>query len=228
LEVLSVLALVRHGQSAWNLENRFTGWVDVPLTDKGVIEAQNAGKILKSKGFQFDVCYTSVLKRAVRTSWILLEEMDQMWIPQFKSWRLNERHYGGLQGLNKTETAQKYGDEQVKIWRRSYDIPPPVGGDGADMKNDRRYKGLTLPSGESLKNTVDRVVPYWTSDIAKHVANNENVLIVAHGNSLRGLIKHLTGMTNDEIVQFEFETGVPLICEIDSSLKLKSYNFLKG
>lgn len=202
--------------------------MDVPLTDKGVLEAQNAGKILKSNGFQFDVCYTSVLKRAIRTSWILLEEMDQLWIPQFKSWRLNERHYGGLQGLNKTETAQKYGEEQVKIWRRSYDIPPPQGGDGEDMKNDRRYKGLTIPQGESLKNTVDRVVPYWTSDIQSRVANNENVLIVAHGNSLRGLIKHLTGMSNDDIVQFEFETGVPLICDIDASLKLKSYKFLKG
>ncbi len=223
-----MLTLVRHGQSAWNLENRFTGWVDVSLTDKGVQEAQNAGKILKSNGLQFDVCYTSVLKRAIRTSWIILEEMDQMWIPQYKSWRLNERHYGGLQGLNKTETAEKYGEEQVKIWRRSYDIPPPQGGDASEMKNDRRYKDIVIPPGESLKNTVDRVVPYWTSDIASRIANKENVLIVAHGNSLRGLVKHLTGMTDSEIVQFEFETGVPLVCDMDSSGKLKSYKFLKG
>lgn len=222
-----MLALVRHGQSAWNLENRFTGWVDVPLSEKGMSEAVQAGKILKAHNFEFDVCFTSVLKRAIRTSWIMLEEMDQLWLPQYKSWRLNERHYGGLQGLNKSETAAKYGDEQVKIWRRSYDIPPPKGGDDAEMTNDRRYKGISIPPGESLKNTVDRVVPYWKSDIEPCIAKGENVLIVAHGNSLRGLIKHLTGMLDTEIVQFEFETGVPLLCDIDQNSKLKSYTFLK-
>lgn len=222
-----MLALVRHGQSAWNLENRFTGWVDVALTDKGIAEAVNAGRTLKENGFQFDVCFTSVLKRAIRTSWIILDEMDQQWLPQYKSWRLNERHYGGLQGLNKKETAEKYGDEQVKIWRRSYDTPPPQGVDES-LKGDRRYAGLTLPQGESLKNTVDRVVPYWTSDIEPRVAKGENVLVVAHGNSLRGLVKHLTGMSNTEIVEFEFETGVPLLCDIGVDSKLKSYKFLKS
>lgn len=222
-----MLALVRHGQSAWNLENRFTGWVDVSLTEKGIDEAKNAGRSLKEAGFQFDVCFTSVLKRAIRTSWILLEEMDQMWLPQYKSWRLNERHYGALQGLNKAETAAKYGDDQVKIWRRSYDTPPPAGGDSQDMSSDRRYKGVAIPQGESLKLTVERVVPYWTSDIEPRVRKGENVLVVAHGNSLRGLIKHLTGMSDSEIVQFEFETGVPLLCDIGADSKLKSYKFLK-
>jgi 2,3-bisphosphoglycerate-dependent phosphoglycerate mutase len=223
-----VLALVRHGQSAWNLENRFTGWVDVALTEKGEREAQSAGAILKKNKFIFDVCYTSVLKRAIRTSWIMLEEMDQMWLPQFKSWRLNERHYGGLQGLNKTETAQKYGDEQVKIWRRSYDIPPPVGGDNEILTQDQRYAGVTLPQGESLKNTVERVVPYWESDIAPRVQAGENILVVAHGNSLRGLIKHLSHMSDEDIVKFEFETGVPLICDVDTNGVLKKYEFLKS
>lgn len=222
-----MLALVRHGQSEWNLENRFTGWVDVALTDKGVTEAQAAGKLLKAKGYEFDVCYTSVLKRAIRTSWIVLEQMDQMWIPQYKSWRLNERHYGALQGLNKTETAQKYGDEQVKVWRRSYDTPPPAPEATSPLMADRRYSGVTIPPGESLKNTIDRVLPYWSSDIEPRVKKGENILIVAHGNSLRGLVKHLTGMSDSEIVQFEFETGVPLICEMDASAKLTKYQFIK-
>lgn len=222
-----MLALVRHGQSAWNLENRFTGWVDVPLTEKGIAEAQTAGQLLNSKGYNFDVCFTSVLKRAVRTSWIVLDEMDQQWLPQYKSWRLNERHYGALQGLNKAETAQKYGDEQVKIWRRSYDTPPPETQGIDPLMSDRRYQGLSVPAGESLKNTVDRVLPYWKSDIEPCVQKKQNILIVAHGNSLRGLIKHLAGISSEEIVKFEFETGVPLICDMDDSGKLKSYQFIK-
>lgn len=222
-----MLTLVRHGQSAWNLENRFTGWVDVALTEKGIEEAKNAGRRLKETGTAYDVCFTSVLKRAIRTSWIMLEEMDQMWLPQYKSYRLNERHYGALQGLNKAETAAKYGDDQVKIWRRSYDTPPPAGGDSGDMSGDRRYQGLTIPAGESLKLTVERVVPYWTSDIEPHIRKGKNVLVVAHGNSLRGLVKHLTGMSDSEIVAFEFETGVPLMCDIGTDAKLKSYEFLK-
>ncbi len=222
-----MLTLVRHGQSAWNLENRFTGWVDVPLTDKGIDEAKKAGRTLKNHSLNYDVCFTSVLKRAIRTSWIMLEEMDQVWLPQLKSWRLNERHYGGLQGLNKAETAAKYGEDQVKIWRRSYDTPPPAGDVDQTMQADRRYKGASVPNGESLKLTVERVVPYWTSDIEPRVRKGENVLVVAHGNSLRGLIKHLTGMSDSEIVQFEFETGVPLHCEVGTDAKLKSYNFLK-
>lgn len=222
-----MLALVRHGQSAWNLENRFTGWVDVSLTDKGITEAQSAGQLLKAKGFEFDVCFTSVLKRAIRTSWIVLEQMDQMWIPQYKSWRLNERHYGALQGLNKAETALKYGDDQVKVWRRSYDTAPPALQGEDTLARDRRYQGLTLPQGESLKNTIDRVLPYWSSDIEPRVKKGENILIVAHGNSLRGLVKHLTGMSDSEIIQFEFETGVPLICDMDSSGKLTKYQFIK-
>lgn len=222
-----MLALVRHGQSAWNLENRFTGWVDVSLTDKGITEAQSAGQLLKAKGFEFDVCFTSVLKRAIRTSWIVLEQMDQMWIPQYKSWRLNERHYGALQGLNKAETALKYGDDQVKVWRRSYDTAPPALQGEDNLARDRRYQGITLPQGESLKNTIDRVLPYWTSDIEPRVKKGDNILIVAHGNSLRGLVKHLTGMSDSEIIQFEFETGVPLICDMDSSGKLTKYQFIK-
>ncbi len=221
-----MLALLRHGQSAWNLENRFTGWVDVPLTEKGVLESQKAGRALKEKGYLFDVCFTSVLKRAIRTSWIVLEEMDQLWIPQSKSWRLNERHYGALQGLNKAETALKYGEEQVKIWRRSFDTPPPELKQDAAMATDRRYKDVPIPLGESLKNTIDRTVPYWTSDIGPRVQKGENVLVVAHGNSLRGLIKHLSGMSDAEIVKFEFETGVPLICDVGTNGQLKSYNFL--
>ena len=222
-----MLALVRHGQSAWNLENRFTGWVDVPLTEKGEIEAQSAGVLLKNKGYEFDVCFTSVLKRAIRTSWIMLEQMDQMWVPHYKTWRLNERHYGALQGLNKSETALKYGDDQVKIWRRSFDIPPPALQDIDPVVSDRRYLGVVAPKGESLKNTIDRVLPYWSSDIEPRVKKGENILIVAHGNSLRGLVKHLTGMTDAEIVQFEFETGVPLICDVDSAAKLTNYHFIK-
>lgn len=224
-----MLALVRHGQSAWNLENRFTGWVDVPLSEQGNKEAQSAGLILKQSGFLWDVCFTSVLQRAIKTSSIMLEEMNQLWIPHYKSWRLNERHYGALQGLNKAETVAKYGEEQVKIWRRSYDTPPPAlaaPSADSDLQTDRRYKQIVVPSGESLKNTVDRVVPYWLSDIQPCLLRGENVLVVAHGNSLRGLVMHLTGMSSSEIVEFEFATGVPLICELDSAAKLKNYKFL--
>lgn len=222
-----MLVLVRHGQSDWNLQNRFTGWVDVALSEKGILEAREAGAFLKKQDFSFDVCFTSVLQRAIRTSWIIMEEMEQMWIPQYKSWRLNERHYGGLQGLNKAETAEKYGAEQVQVWRRSYDVPPPAGGNDVGLKTDRRYAHMTLPEGESLKNTVERVIPYWDSNILPHVLKGENILVVAHGNSLRGLMKHLANMSDTEIVKFEFATGVPLLCDVDTNGKLKSYKFVK-
>jgi 2,3-bisphosphoglycerate-dependent phosphoglycerate mutase len=226
-----MLVLVRHGQSEWNLENRFTGWVDVALTPLGIEEAHRAGKSLKKAGIVFDQAHTSYLKRAIKTCWIVLEEADQCWLPVEKSWRLNERHYGGLQGLNKAETAAKYGDEQVKIWRRSYDVLPPEGGDNSLLTVDKRYEGVTLPHGEALKQTVERVLPYWKEKIAPDLRAGKNVLVVAHGNSLRALVKYISGMSDQEIVSFEFETGVPLLCEIDSTsegdLKLKSKTFLK-
>jgi 2,3-bisphosphoglycerate-dependent phosphoglycerate mutase len=226
-----MLVLVRHGQSEWNLENRFTGWVDVALTPLGIEEAHRAGKSLKKAGIVFDQAHTSYLKRAIKTCWIVLEEADQCWLPVEKSWRLNERHYGGLQGLNKAETAAKYGDEQVKIWRRSYDVLPPEGGDNSLLTGDKRYEGVTLPHGEALKQTVERVLPYWKEKIAPDLRAGKNVLVVAHGNSLRALVKYISGMSDQEIVSFEFETGVPLLCDIDNSsggeLKLKSKTFLK-
>lgn len=222
-----MLVLVRHGQSEWNLENRFTGWVDVSLTDLGIEEAQKAGKALRKAGLSFDVAYTSFLKRAIKTCNIALDEADQLWIPVEKTWRLNERHYGALQGLNKAETAAKYGDEQVKLWRRSYDVLPPVGGDNSALEKDRRYQGITLPQGEALKQTVDRVLPYWQEKIVPQLKAGKNVIVFAHGNSLRALVKYISGMNEQEIVGFEFETGVPLICEMDKDLKLTSKNFLK-
>jgi 2,3-bisphosphoglycerate-dependent phosphoglycerate mutase len=224
------LVLVRHGQSAWNLENRFTGWVDVPLTAQGVSEAQNAGRILQKQGYQFDVVFTSYLQRAIKTTWLILEELEQMWLPQHKSWRLNERHYGGLQGLNKAETKAKYGEEQVQLWRRSYDVLPPEAQNSADnqkLVGDRRYKGVPVPKGEALKQTVERVLPYWQERMVPFLEKKQSVLVVAHGNSLRALVKHLAQMSDDEIVHFEFETGVPLVCELDEKLKLKSKVFLK-
>lgn len=221
-----MLVLIRHGQSAWNLENRFTGWVDVPLTEKGIAEAHRAGQALKKAGLNFDVAYTSYLKRAIKTCWIVLEEADQCWLPVNKTWRLNERHYGALQGLNKAETAAKYGDDQVKLWRRSYDVLPPVGGDNSALQSDKRYDGVNLPQGEALKQTVERVLPYWQEKIVPDLKAGKNVLVVAHGNSLRALVKYISGMSDQEIVGFEFETGVPLLCEMDSELRLKSKNFL--
>lgn len=223
------LVLVRHGESEWNKENRFTGWKDVDLSEKGRQEAMQAGVLLKQEGFIFDRAYTSVLKRAMRTLWMALDELDQLWIPVEKSWRLNERHYGELQGLNKAETAAKHGDEQVKIWRRSYDIPPPAMAltDSRHPKNDPRYKNVPaqeLPVGESLKDTVARVLPYWQNEIAPKVLAGERVLIAAHGNSLRALIKHLDQISETDITELNVPTGVPLVYELDDNLKpLKKY-----
>lgn len=221
------LVLIRHGESEWNKENRFTGWKDVDLSEKGVGEAHAAGKLLKAEGFVFDEAFTSVLKRAIRTLWIILDEMDMMWISQTKSWKLNERHYGALQGLNKAETAAKYGDEQVKIWRRSYDIPPGEldSSDERWLGNDPRYASLdNFPKTECLKDTVGRVVPYWQSEIAPRIAVGKRLIIAAHGNSLRALVKHLDGISDDAIVNLNIPTGVPLVYELDAELKpIKNY-----
>jgi 2,3-bisphosphoglycerate-dependent phosphoglycerate mutase len=223
------LVLIRHGQSLWNLENRFTGWVDVPLTEQGVQEAKGAGKLLAKHGYEFDSVFTSYLQRAIKTTWLVLEELNQMWLPQQKSWKLNERHYGGLQGLNKAETKAKYGEEQVHLWRRSYDILPPAGTQDTnkELRNDRRYQGVSLPEGEALKQTVERVLPYWQEAILPELQKQKRVLVVAHGNSLRALVKHLAKMSDQQIVEFEFETGVPLVCELDANFQLLSKTFLK-
>lgn len=223
------LVLVRHGESTWNKENRFTGWTDVDLSDKGKEEARSAGRVLKEKGFVFDVAYTSVLKRAIRTLWLVMDEMDLMWVPVHNSWRLNERHYGGLQGLNKSETAAKYGDQQVLIWRRSYDIQPPAleKTDERFPGHDPRYKNLTpkeIPAAECLKDTVDRFLPYWHQTIAPAITSGKRVIIVAHGNSLRALVKYLDNISEENIVELNIPTGMPLVYELDADLKpLKSY-----
>lgn len=222
------LVLLRHGQSEWNLSNRFTGWTDVDLTDQGRQEAKIAGKLMKEEGFEFDLIFTSVLKRAIRTMWIAVDEMDQMWVPVIRHWRLNERHYGGLQGLNKAETAEKHGDDQVLIWRRSFDIPPPPLEDDDERhpKHDRRYNNLTkdeLPLTESLKDTIARFQPYFDETIAPEIKAGKNVLIAAHGNSLRALVKYLDNISDDEIVSLNIPTGIPLVYELDKDLKpLKS------
>jgi 2,3-bisphosphoglycerate-dependent phosphoglycerate mutase len=218
------LVLLRHGQSIWNLENLFTGWIDVDLSQQGLLEAAEAGRLLKAEGIAFDIAFTSVLKRAIRTLWIALDEMDMMWLPVERSWRLNERHYGGLQGLDKAQTVQKHGAEQVKIWRRSYDIPPPPldRQDPNHPRFDRRYAGVPadeLPSSESLKDTLNRVLPFWASRIAPELANGRNVLVTAHGNSLRALVKMLDSMSDAAIVELNIPTGVPLLYELDSQLK---------
>ena len=218
------LVLLRHGESTWNKENRFTGWTDVDLSDGGREEALKAGRLLKDGGFVFDVAYTSVLKRAIRTLWIALDELDLMWIPVAKSWRLNERHYGALQELNKAETAAKYGDEQVKIWRRSYDIPPPAmkPDDPRHASRDPRYSGLSpdeLPAGESLKDTVARFLPYWRETIAPSIAEGKRVVIAAHGNSLRALVKYLDRVSESEIVELNIPTAIPLVYELDDALE---------
>lgn len=218
------LILLRHGQSTWNLENRFTGWTDVDLTEQGREEARAAGRLLREEGFAFDCVYTSLLKRAIRTMWIALDELDQMWLPVTRDWRLNERHYGALQGLDKAETAAKHGEDQVKIWRRSYDIPPPPleETDERFPGRDRRYKDLAdadLPRTESLKETVARFVPYWESTIAPQVKSGKNVLIVAHGNSLRALVKYLDNLSEAEILELNIPTGIPLMYELDADLK---------
>lgn len=221
------IVLIRHGESQWNKENRFTGWKDVDLSEKGIAEAKEAGALLKAEGFTFDEAYTSVLKRAIRTLWIVLSEMDLMWVPETKSWLLNERHYGGLQGLDKAETAANYGDEQVLIWRRSYDVPPPEldESDERYLGNDPRYEGIeNFPKAECLKDTVDRVVPYWKQEIAPKVMQGRRLIVAAHGNSLRALVKHLDGISDDEIVSLNIPTGVPLVYELDENVKpLKSY-----
>ncbi|HEY0940198.1 MAG TPA: 2,3-diphosphoglycerate-dependent phosphoglycerate mutase [Steroidobacter sp.] len=225
------LVLLRHGQSTWNLENLFTGWVDVDLTEQGREEARSAGRLLKQEGFEFQQVFTSVLKRAIRTMWIVLDEMDRMWLPVERSWRLNERHYGALQGLNKAETVAKYGADQVKIWRRSYDIPPPALSldDERHPRFDRRYSTLKpeeLPVTESLKTTLDRVLPYWNNRLAPELNAGRDVLVVAHGNSLRALVKMLDGMSDAEIVEFNIPTGVPIHYQLDSALKPTSRRFL--
>lgn len=223
------IILLRHGESLWNKENRFTGWTDVNLTEKGEEEAHAAGILMKQEGFEFDIAFTSVLTRAVRTLWIALEEMDMVWIPVVNSWRLNERHYGALQGLNKAETAEKYGEEQVHIWRRSYDIQPPVltKDDERYPGFDRRYADLTdkeIPLTECLKDTVARFLPYWHETIVPVVKTGKRVLIVAHGNSLRALVKYLDNISDEEIVGLNIPTGIPLVYELDENLKpMKSY-----
>jgi len=223
------LILCRHGQSEWNLKNLFTGWTDVDLTEKGVEEAKEAGRMLKQAGYAFDVAYTSVLKRAIRTLWLIQDEMDLMWIPVHRSWRLNERHYGALQGLNKAETAEKYGEEQVHVWRRSYDTPPPPleEDDERHPRFERRYAGIAdLPATESLKTTLERVVPYWDDVIAPDLLAGRHVLIAAHGNSLRALVKMLDGMSDEEITGFNIPTGIPLAYDPDDDLKPRSREFL--
>ena len=223
------LVLCRHGQSDWNLKNLFTGWTDVDLTEKGIEEATTAGRQLRELGIEFDIAYTSVLKRAIRTLWIVLDEMDRMWIPVIRDWRLNERHYGALQGLNKAETAAKYGDEQVHIWRRSYDIPPPEleADDERHPAHDARYQGIDgLPATESLKITLERVLPCWNDVIAPELRAGKNILIAAHGNSLRALVKMLDGISDEEITGFNIPTGIPLVYELDDDLKPVSREFL--
>jgi 2,3-bisphosphoglycerate-dependent phosphoglycerate mutase len=228
---MPTMVLVRHGESTWNKENRFTGWTDVDLSETGTAEAHEGGRLLREQGFRFDVAHTSVLKRAVRTLWIVLDELDQMWLPVQNSWRLNERHYGALQGLNKAETAAKFGDEQVKIWRRSYDVPPPAldADDERFPGRDPRYAGVPdadLPRCESLKDTVARFLPYWESDIAPDLRAGKRVLVAAHGNSLRALVKYLDGISDEAIVGLNIPTGVPLVYELDDDLRPVSSRYL--
>jgi 2,3-bisphosphoglycerate-dependent phosphoglycerate mutase len=225
------LVLLRHGQSTWNLENRFTGWVDVDLSEQGVREAKNAAKLLKEAGVSFDYSLTSVLKRAIRTLWIVMEEMDLMWVPVQRSWRLNERHYGALQGLNKQETAERYGAEQVLAWRRSYDIPPPEleGDDPRHPKSDPRYQELDprlLPASESLKTTLQRTIPLWQDVIVPKIRDGKSVLIAAHGNSLRALVKYLDGISDQDIVGLNIPTGFPLVYELDQDLRTLRHYYL--
>ncbi|MCA9303564.1 MAG: 2,3-diphosphoglycerate-dependent phosphoglycerate mutase [Phycisphaerales bacterium] len=220
---MHTLVLIRHGESVWNKENRFTGWKDVPLSEKGHEEAAAAGRLLRDEGFVFDEAYTSVLKRAIRTLWYIMEEMDQMWIPVHRSWKLNERHYGALQGLNKAETAAQHGEDQVKIWRRSYDTPPPAleKSDERWPGHDPRYANLSdreIPCTECLKDTVERVVPYWNNELAPKIRSGHRLIVAAHGNSLRALVKHLDGISDDDIVGVNIPTGMPLVYELDNDL----------
>jgi 2,3-bisphosphoglycerate-dependent phosphoglycerate mutase len=222
------LVLLRHGESEWNRDNRFTGWTDVDLSETGIGEARKAGSLLKSEGYAFDLAYTSMLKRAIRTLWLALDELGQMWLPEEKSWRLNERHYGALQGLNKAEMAAKFGEKQVLVWRRSYDTPPPPleQNDSRYEGRDPRYAGVKVPLTECLKDTVARVVPYWQGTIAPSVHAGKRVLIAAHGNSLRALVKHLDNIPDDKIVELNIPTGVPLVYELDDSLKPARHYYL--
>ena len=214
------LVLIRHGQSQWNLENRFTGWWDVDVTEKGAEEARAAGRLMRDKGLDFDLCFTSLQTRAIKTLNLALEEMQRLWLPVEKDWRLNERHYGGLTGLDKAETAAKHGADQVKIWRRSFDIPPPVleAGSEFDLAADRRYAGIAIPSTESLKDTIARVLPYWQARIAPELQAGKRVLISAHGNSLRALVKHLSGISDADITGLEIPTGQPIVYELAEDL----------
>ena len=222
------LVLLRHGESQWNRENRFTGWVDVDLSPKGRAEARDAGRLLRAEGYRFDLAYTSVLKRAVRTLWIALDELDQMWLPEEKHWRLNERHYGDLQGLNKAEMAARHGEQQILVWRRSYDIPPPPlsPDDERYEGKDPRYAGVEVPHSESLKDTVARVLPCWNAAIAPAIRAGKRVLIAAHGNSLRALIKYLDNVSDEQIVGENVPTGAPLVYELDASLKPLRHYYL--
>ena len=225
------LILLRHGQSLWNLENKFTGWTDVDLSDQGIKEAHWAGKLLKSEGYSIDMAYTSLLKRAIRTLWIVLDDMDLIWIQVHRSWRLNERHYGALQGFDKQDTANKYGYEQVQIWRRSYDVSPPALAeiDSRHPSCDRRYSHLQkeeLPCTESLKDTLNRVLPYWNEAIVPKLMEGKKVLIAAHVNSIRALVKHLNNISDEDIVGLNIPTGIPLVYELDDDLKAKNYHYL--
>jgi len=218
------LVLIRHGESTWNLDNRFTGWTDVELTPTGVEQAKEAGRLLKAEGYDFDIAYTSVLRRAIWTLWHALDQLDRTWLPVVKSWRLNERHYGALQGLNKAETAKKFGDDQVLVWRRSYDVPPPAleTSDPRSERGDRRYAGLVpdeVPFTECLKDTVARVLPYWNSELAPAIRSGKRVLIAAHGNSIRALVKYLDNISDNDIVGLNIPNGIPLVYELDADLK---------
>jgi 2,3-bisphosphoglycerate-dependent phosphoglycerate mutase len=217
---MPTLVLIRHGQSSWNLENRFTGWWDVDVTEKGAAEAKAAGELMAAKGLDFDLTFTSLQTRAIKTLNLALEAMGRLWLPTEKHWRLNERHYGGLTGLDKAETAAKHGDEQVHVWRRSFDIPPPAmdAGNDFDLSNDRRYAGIAIPQTESLKDTIARVLPYWNERIAPALNEGQRVLISAHGNSLRALVKHLSNIPDDEITSLEIPTGQPIVYELDDAL----------
>ncbi len=218
---MPTLVLIRHGQSSWNLENRFTGWWDVDLTDQGVAEAKAAGELMRERGIDFDMTFTSFQTRAIKTLNLALEAMGRLWLPTEKSWKLNERHYGGLTGLDKAETAALHGDEQVKIWRRSFDIPPPLPEEGSayDLSKELRYKGIPIPQTESLKDTIARVLPYWEERIAPELKAGKRVLIAAHGNSLRALEKHLSGISDADITGLEIPTGQPIVYELDADLK---------
>ncbi|WOE75594.1 2,3-diphosphoglycerate-dependent phosphoglycerate mutase [Alterisphingorhabdus coralli] len=222
------LVLIRHGQSQWNLENRFTGWWDVDVTEKGAAEARAAGVLMREKGLDFDQCFTSLQTRAIKTLNLALEEMQRLWLPVEKDYRLNERHYGGLTGLNKQETRDKHGDEQVHIWRRSFDTPPPPmeAGSQYDLSADRRYAGISVPASESLKNTIERVLPYWEARIAPELKAGKRILISAHGNSLRALVKHLSGISDNDITGLEIPTGQPIVYDLDDDLNERERYYL--